>query len=506
MSRQAGAARWTYNWGLSRWREQFKAGGKPSWMALHKELTAVKRQPETAWLGEVSAYCVREAMADLGNAYKHFFRRLREGLRGKAAGEPNFRRRNRPSGKGFRIAQPIAIDVRTDAVKLAGIGWVKLAEHDYIPTGANYRGISARQVADAWYVSVLVGEPQPLLDSPRAADRIGVELGVRILAHTSDGNTYGAIRDLAGLKQAERRRKLWERRMARRYQKNKKKRDQSTGWQEAVRQVARLHARVANIRRDTLHQTTTRIVRKARGATLVMRDMQVARMIGKAGKTGAAKRKRNRLAPMVAKVGMYEFRTQIEYKQKWRGAPVEIAPADFPSTRKCNACGVVRATDPGYPAWTCGACGDNHDRELNSSYNLKNFQGESPGNGGQAVRQKKTPSGGKQRPAEPDYSAAGVSTTPTVSPDGRSAVSAALASLGTGNRADGAQASPDTGVGNHAQPEGRHPPHDRPPLHLLRDRRGDETNETAENQPLASRRDGPDRGSSQEAPQRRESS
>jgi putative transposase len=513
LARHAGAARWAYNWALARWREQYaehKAGERergPSWMSLHKELTPLKRT-EFPWLYEVSAYAVREAFADLGSAYQHFWRRLKKQAGGDHGeckpdragrcqlGEPQFRSRTDPSGRGFRVAECKALDCHTNMVKVPGVGWVKLAEHGYVPVGANYRGLSCREVAGRWYISVVVddGQAEVAVPGPRAGEAVGVEVGVRVLAQTSDGKAFGAVRDLDGLAKAERRRKLWERRMARRHKKGVSRREQSRGWQEAARAVAKLHARCADVRRDKLPQTTTRIVRAARGATIVMRDMQVSKMLGRAGKTGADARARNAIAPMVAKVGMYELRRQVEYKQGWAGSAFVAVPSETPTTRTCSACGVVRETDPGYPSWRCGACGVSHDRELNSARNLKALAGGNPGEtGGRAVR-RKTPQGA-QRPKEPDQSASEVSTTPTTTPDGEGAVSAALATLGLGNRTAGEQSPAGTGGGN-ADPTGGAASAPSTSTHRSIEQRGDAPGAPEGDQPLASRQDGPGRGRS----------
>lgn len=439
LSRQAGAARWAYNWALAGWKEQYAAGAKPSWMSLHKQLTQVKKVPATSWLLDVSAYVVREALHDLGRAYQNFFRRLKEGQRGKAAGEPRFRSRNEPSGRGFRVAQPEAVDVRVDAVKVAGIGWIKLHEQGYIPLNANYRGLSCREVAGRWYVAVQVEEAMPAPKAIVGAKRVGVEIGVRHLAVTSDGQDFDGIRNLKGLPRLERRLALWQRRMARVYKKGVSRREQSGRWKQSVRQVAKYNAQIADLRRDTLQQVSTRIVRSARAETLIVRDMKVQKMIGKEGKESREeKRTRNAIAPMVAKVGFYELRREIEYKAGWAGGKVVAAPNDYPSSRRCSVCGVTRETEPGYPTFSCPACGHSEDRETNSAKNLRDFTpgGSSPkgGNPGGARRGKK----GKplQPPDEPGSSGGGVSNAPsTSSPDG-----AETSALGSGNRAGGLEA------------------------------------------------------------------
>lgn len=417
LARTTGCARFSYNWALAEWKRQRSvqhrlSGGKsykqvsrrarrllvylmrgkplavirpvwlvlraklrgPSWQSLHVQLVALK-STDYPWLYEVSAYAIREAIHDLGDAYKHFFRRLKEGKRGKAAGSPKFRARRKPSGRGWHCMQPSALAVTDRTVKLPGVGAVKLKRHGYIPT-SDLRGLAVRERAGRWFVAVQV----QVTISPKARvedRRISAEVGIRHLAVTSSGHDYGRITTLESAVVAKRKVRLWSRRMDRRYQKGKPQREQSCGWHEAVRQVAKYHGRGSDCRRDAVHQATTRIVRE-RAAEVVIRDNDVSDMLGRAGKKGAARQKRNRLAPIINFGNMYEFRRQIEYKQKWAGGITTIVPNDFPSTKMCSMCGDVRPDDPGYPDFRCPACGHREDREKNSARNLLQFD---PGNG-----------------------------------------------------------------------------------------------------------------------------
>jgi putative transposase len=281
--------------------------------------------------------------------------------------------------------------------------------------------------------------------------------------------------------------------MARRYKRGTNARDQSQGWREAVGQVDRLHARCADIRKDVLHQATVRVVRKAAGATIILLDMQISRLLRRAGKRGPAAGARNAIAPLLARVGIREIRRQIEYKQRFAGATrfcevcrgigssgvtvcgtcqgrgrmarVESVPNGFPSTRMCSACGVVRATDPGYSSWACGACGQRHARELNSARNLRDFAGgtSSGRNGGRADR-RKTSRKPAQWPAEPDQSAS--ETTLTTVPDGGRAVLSLPSAAATGQKSRKARLRRPTMGTSPIQPEGRNPPD----IHRLRSR------------------------------------
>jgi transposase len=518
LSRQTGAARFVYNWGLTAWRAQYtrvsaerdawaaqlsvvsdpttRAFGEallkwksaremPSWMALHKQLTQIKKDPATAWLKEVSSYVVREALHDLGDAYKHFFRKLKAHGRGNHGecrpardghcqlGEPQYRGREEPSGRGFRVAQPQAVKLAavgskglSDRLSVAGVGDIRISwdHRGKIPLGANYRGLAVRKVADDWYAAVQLEEEREE-NFPQLA-RAGVEVGVRVLTVVTESGMVGVpIRDLPHLAQEKRKLALWSRRMARRHVKGKKSRDQSRGWHECVQRVQKIHVRIADMRKDAIHQATTRIVRKADAGVLVLRDSRVQGMIQRAGKEGVELRKRNALAPGVAQAAMFEVRRQIEYKQKWNGGETVIAPSNYPSTRRCSNCGGVRETDPGYSGFSCPACGARIDREANSAENLRQYDPEDfvPKNISGRDRRGDSPSESGsnpiQRSAESDHSTAKARMASSASPDGDEGESP-ISALGPDNRAIAEQSVIETDVAQAAiQPEAGHPRH-----------------------------------------------
>jgi len=361
---------------------------KPTAYSLHAELTEIKRQ-QFPWMTEVSSYVVREATNDVGLAYKNFFRRLKAGEKGRAAGAPRFRAR-RPNGS-WHADQGSALDVRDDAIWCPGIakkgskdeaeGWIRIArgQRGYVPGGLKICGVGFSRVAGKWYAAIRAHAPAREDIARRPGSRLGVEVGVRHLAVTSAGQQFGAVRDIDSLPALERRLKLWQRRAARRFVKGRKTRDQSARWRCAQKEVAKYYAAIARCRADVLHKTSRSIVDTG-ASTVIVRDMRVRDMIRRDNKrTSEEQRARNALAPMVAKVGMFELRRQLEYKQTWAGGTVVVAPNEHPTTRLCSACGVVRETEPGHPGWTCAACNTRHDRERNAAINLLNFSPSSDG-------------------------------------------------------------------------------------------------------------------------------
>jgi putative transposase len=203
-------------------------------------------------------------------------------------------------------------------------------------------------------LSVELPDPQP---APRTADRVvGVDLGIKSLAVLSTGevveNPRHLDRDLARLRRLQRR-------CARRRGPDRRTRQKpSRRWRQTKRQVAALHTRVANARRDGLHKLTTRLVRDH--DVVVVEDLNVAGMV-----------RNKRLARHIGQLGMGEFRRQIQYKADQAGVRVHVADRWFPSSKTCSACGAVRAKLTfAEREFICQSCGTRLDRDLNAARNL----------------------------------------------------------------------------------------------------------------------------------------
>jgi putative transposase len=286
-----------------------------------------------------------EAFANLDEAYGAFFRRIQKG-----SGTPGF-----PTFKSKKRAKPSfrVRDIRhvtNGAIQLPRIGFVRLKQRGYIPTeGIKILSATCSMVASRWFVSINceVDIPEPI---PGTGEPIGIDLGVKSMAVVSDGRVFENPRALTKL--LPRLAKLQRR--VNRKQKGGRNRD------KAKKRVARLHYRVANVRKDAIHKATSSIVKaKTKPSTIVLENLNVAGML-----------KNHKLARAIADVGMSEFRRQIEYKAKWNGVAVVIAPRFFPSSKKCSACGRKNETlTLSDRQWVC-ECGVVHDRDLNAAINL----------------------------------------------------------------------------------------------------------------------------------------
>lgn len=264
--------------------------------------------------------------------------------------------------------------------------------------GTELCGVGIRRWGGRWYASVRA-HAEVVDERPRVpGKRLAVEVGVRYRAVTHDGVRTGVFADtrkalpsaaklrkiaerdgtpeaieaaLAArhthgterLERLEKKRKVWERRQARRWVSGKSVREQSRGWHEARAKVSVLHRKIAEYRADRIHFVSRAIVNSG-AEEIVTRDMKVKELLQR----GSAEdpRVRNVLADDVQKAGMSELGRQLEYKQAWAGGKSIEVPASVAETKVCWACGAERDTAPGYPRFVCKACGEQQDRDVNA--------------------------------------------------------------------------------------------------------------------------------------------
>ncbi len=348
--KHAGAARFAWNWALTRRKQEYKITGKSSnYIEQNKQLNALKGT-DFPWLYEVSKCAPQCALQDLDRAYQHFFRRVRTG---EKSGFPKFKSRKNGIGS-FRLTG--LIHIAATSIKLPRIGWLRLREHEYIPvddTCILFATVS--EIAGHWFVSV--GCKQETENTIASGEPIGIDLGIKSMAIVSDGRKFENPR---ALKRAHVNLKRLQRELSRRKKGGKNR--------EKTRQkIAGAHYRIANIRRNAIHKATSAIVAKSkpdseRPSVIVIEDLNVAGMV-----------KNHKLAQAISDVGFSEFRRQLEYKAAWYGSKLILADRFFPSSRLCRHCGRVnpelKLSDR---EWICG-CGAVLDRDLNAALNLKNL-------------------------------------------------------------------------------------------------------------------------------------
>ncbi|MFD5757251.1 RNA-guided endonuclease InsQ/TnpB family protein [Streptomyces sp. NPDC127044] len=339
LSRTFGCVRKVYNLALAARTEAWARQERVSCHQTSAMLTAWKKTGEPAYLNEVSSVPLQQALRHLQTAFTHFF--------GKRARYPRFKSRK----KSRRSAEytSSAFRFRDGKLTLAkmteplAVVWSRP-----LPEGASPSTVTVSQdAAGRWFVSLLCEDPsvKPL---PARGNAVGVDVGLDHLLTLSTGekiaNPRHERRDRAALAKAQRN-------LAR------KARGDGANRRKARLKVAKIYARIAGRRRDTLHKLTTRLVRE--NQTVVIEDLTVRNMV-----------KNHRLARAISDAAWGEFRSMLEYKARWYGREVIAVDRWFPSSRLCSACNTLRDTMPLHVrAWTCD-CGVTHDRDVNAAHNL----------------------------------------------------------------------------------------------------------------------------------------
>lgn len=334
-ARASGVARFAYNWALGEWQAQYKAGGKPSEMSLRRQLNAIKRE-QFPWMFDVTKCAVQEAIIDLGTSFRAFFEK-----RGRY---PRFKKKGERAS--FCAANAVGT-FRSDGqrIKLPVIGWVRMREEVRF-SGPLKRATVSRE-GGRWFVSLLIdtNDVQPVIQPETV---VGVDLGVTTLAMLSTGEAVTgprAHKQLLG-------------RLRRLNKAQSRKRRGSANFRKAKARLGRLHARIANIRKDATHKLTTRLTKTFR--VIGIEDLNVRGMASN-----------RRLARSIMDGGFYELRRQLTYKANLYGSRIVVVGRFYPSSKTCSCCGVIKPTLAlAERMFRCDDCGFEAGRDHNAALNL----------------------------------------------------------------------------------------------------------------------------------------
>jgi putative transposase len=345
LARAFGCARVVFNDGLRARQEAFAAGLPYVTDAeLSARLTAAKASPERAWLGEVSAVVLQQALADLGTAYRNFFASITGTRKGPKIAAPRFRSR-KDRRQAIRFTRNARWQITAGGkLRLPKVGDVLVRWSRELPSGPS----SVTVIADAagrYFASFVVEAGDDPL--PQTGTEAGIDLGLTHFAVLSDGRKVANPRFL---RRAERKLGKAQKALSRKVR-------GSSNRAKARIKVARVHARVADARRDWLHKESTRIIRD--NQAVYVEDLCVAGL----GRT--------RLAKSVHDAGWSAFTSMLEYKARRHGRAFGKAGRFEPTSQVCSACGVKDGPKPlSVRTWTCQACGTVHDRDVNAARNI----------------------------------------------------------------------------------------------------------------------------------------
>ncbi|MBO0809323.1 MAG: transposase [Actinobacteria bacterium] len=350
LARAFGCARVVFNDGLHARREA-RAAGLPyiSDSELSARLTAAKATPERAWLTEVSAVVLQQALADLNTAYRNFFNSIEGKRKGPQVEPPRFRSR-KDRRQSIRFTRNASFKITPGGkLRLPKIGDVPVRWSRPLPAVPSSVTV-AKDAAGRYFASFVVETSPDAL--PESAAAIGIDMGLTHFVVLSDGRKVASPQFL---RRAEERLKRAQRHLSRK-QKGSRNRN------KARVKVARAHARVTDARRDFHHQLSTRLIR----------DNQAVAVENLAVKALA----RTRLAKSVHDAGWSAFVNMLEYKARLYCREFHQISRYEPTSQMCSSCGAKDGPKPLHVrAWQCRGCGAWLDRDVNAAVNVAKAAG-----------------------------------------------------------------------------------------------------------------------------------
>jgi putative transposase len=338
LAKHCGIARHAWNWGLALTKQILDHNSSnpdskikfPSAIDLHKWLVALVKS-ENEWYYECSKSTPQQALIALRDAWKDCF--------SKKKGVPKFKKKGKRDS--FTLEGTVKI-LGNNKIQVPVIGILRTYER--LPQ-VKPKSVTISRQADRWFISFRF---EVEAQNSEHTDVVGVDLGVKTLATLSTGEV------LKGAKSY----KKYESKLSRMQWFNRRKIIGSANWKKAQIKIARLHRKIANIRKDTLHKLTTMLTKNH--GVVVIEDLNLSGMLAN-----------HKLAKSIADMGFYEFRRQLTYKSELYGSKLVVADRWFPSSKTCSSCGTKKETlTLKERVFECSHCGFVLDRDLNAAINL----------------------------------------------------------------------------------------------------------------------------------------
>ncbi len=346
-----GVARHAFNWALARWKEARAEGRCVKIKDLKREYNRIKRQ-EFPWSLAVTKCAAEQAFSDLSQAFDNYWRRKKDGTQpklkqarkdGEEGGFPRFKSRKHDRLSFYLNNDKFRVDGHV--LFVPKLGKVNLTE----PLRFAGKILSATifEQAGYWFVSINVDVPH--VTPPHHGGVVGIELGIKSLAITSEGEVFenqkhyrrnlGRIKGLSkGLS---------------------RKVEGSQNWWKHKKKLAKAHSRVANQRADSLHKMTTYLAQTY--ALIGLEDLNTRGMLAN-----------HQLARAVADASFFEVKRQLLYKSEQYGGYVQLVDRWYASSKTCHQCGWVKKDlTLADREWQCEQCGVTNQRDHNAAKNIR---------------------------------------------------------------------------------------------------------------------------------------
>jgi putative transposase len=355
LARAFGSARVVWNDALRLCHDAYAKGvPRPAAAELSKQvITEAKKTPERAWLGEVSAVVLQQSLRDLQTSYSNFFASRNGTRKGPKMGPPKMKKKT--ARQAIRFTANVRWSItKGGRLRLPKIGDIEVRWSRELPCEPSSVTI-VKDPAGRYFASFVTevdDKPLPELDVEETDT--GIDLGL---------SSYAVLRGrkIASPKFFRRQ----EKKIRRTQRALSRKQKGSNNRRKAKQVVAKIHARIADQRRDFIEQETTRIVRESQA--VYAEDLNVKGMATRRGRFGKSLHDQS----------LGRFVRTLQAKCTRYGRTFVTIDRWFPSTQLCSHPECGRLTGPKgrdelhVRVWTCAECKTRHDRDENAEANIR---------------------------------------------------------------------------------------------------------------------------------------
>lgn len=348
MKQFSGCSRFVYNRALAYPNEQYEVDKsfRFSYTKLANMLPEWKK--ELPWLKDCSAQVLQQSIKDLEKAFKNFF--------AKRSDFPKFKRKG--GKESFRFPQDCKLEQQNKRIYLPKIGWMRYRNSRNVV--GEIKNATVSQKCGKWFVSI---QTEFEIETPRPnGGEIGIDMGIVRFATLSNGQYFESINAF----------KTHKDKLAKLQRQLKSKTKLSKNWQKLNAKIARLHHKIANIRKDHLHQISSTISKSH--AIVYVEDLKVSNMSksakGNADQPGKNVKQKSGLNRAILDQSWYEFKRQLDYKLLWSGGHLIAVPPQNTS-RCCPACGhIAKENRLMQSNFKCVECGYKNNADVVGAINI----------------------------------------------------------------------------------------------------------------------------------------
>ena len=323
-----GNCRWLYNHLLNQDQTQTITSVKTKCQYI------TKLRQEYPWLKESHVHILQTTADHLGNAWNHSIKHK--------FGFPKFKKKSNNSD-GFEYKAGCYID--QGQIWLPKIGLVSFHDSYRLPN-QKLGKVNIKQQADGWYASILF--KKEINVEPNGGLPVGIDLGITTFVTLSDGTKFN---NLKIFRKYLRRLKSRQRRLSRKVK-------GSNNRKKYTNKLARMHQKVARVRRDWQHKLSTHLAKNH--SLICVESLAVKNMV-----------KNHCLAMSISDCAWSSFIAMLKYKCVWYGSELRAIDRWYPSSKTCSICHLINhELTLADRIWTCKGCGTVHDRDVNAAKNL----------------------------------------------------------------------------------------------------------------------------------------